>query len=204
MRLLVSGGCKMGKSTLAQRLAALQGEKRVYIATMRPRDAEDDARVARHQAERMGWGFKTVECFTGIEALKGRFSSGTSLLLDSTTALLAEEMFGPGEIDESAARRVAEGLLSLVGESGNIVIVSDTIYSDAMTFGATTEAYRRGLAAIDRSLAARCDGVIEMVFGRPIVHKGAERVAGLVEKASGWVLDGPGAVHCAPGGQAVE
>ena len=59
MRILLIGGGKSGKSTLAQRLAAaLSGDApRYYWATMTPRDDEDRARVLRHIADRDGWGF---------------------------------------------------------------------------------------------------------------------------------------------------
>lgn len=177
-----------------------QGERRIYIATMRPHDAEDDARIARHQAERAGCGFETVECHACIEALVGRFPGDASLLLDSTTALLAEEMFGPdGRIDMDAGARVTAGVLALLGAYEDIVVVSDGIYSDACCFDAYTEAYRRQLAEIDRALAVACDGVLECVFAWPIVHKGDDRFAALVQEVAQGISNGPWAVHSATG-----
>ena len=63
MRILLIGGGKSGKSTLAQRLAAaLSGNApRYYWATMTPHDDEDRARIRRHVADRAGMGFVTVE-----------------------------------------------------------------------------------------------------------------------------------------------
>ena len=63
MRIFISGGCKNGKSYYAQRLAKAQciGNGLYYIATMKPVDAEDDERIARHRRERDGFGFTTVE-----------------------------------------------------------------------------------------------------------------------------------------------
>lgn len=195
MRLLVSGGCKNGKSTLAQRLSALQGTRRVYIATMLPRDAEDRERIAAHQRERAGWGFETVECSSGVEQLANRFAMDTSLLLDSTTALLAEEMFIGGEADILAGERVLRGLQCLLDAYENVVLVSDTIYSDACHFGELTEIYRKSLAEIDRALAGQCDGVLEQVFGQTVVHKGDERVAELAKKALSDAWNGIGAIY---------
>jgi adenosylcobinamide kinase/adenosylcobinamide-phosphate guanylyltransferase len=54
----------------------------------------------------------------------------------------------------------------------NIVIVSDYIFSDACKFDSITEAYRRGLAMIDRELAKTSDLVLEACMGLFIAHKG--------------------------------
>ena len=54
----------------------------------------------------------------------------------------------------------------------HIVIVSDYIYSDAQRYDSVTETYRRGLASMDRKLAAISDVVLEMSGGNLIVHKG--------------------------------
>lgn len=63
MRILLIGGGKSGKSTMAQRLAAaLSGDApRYYWATMTPHDDEDLARIRRHVADRAGMDFITVE-----------------------------------------------------------------------------------------------------------------------------------------------
>ena len=64
------------------------------------------------------------------------------------------------------------GDTALAGRLRHIVFVSDYIYSDALAYGELTEAYRRGLAHIDRTLAAACDTVAEVSFGGRIVYKG--------------------------------
>ena len=64
MKVLLSGGCKNGKTgtaaDLALRLAGTDG-RRIYVATMIPYDDEDQARVSRHIEERAGMGFETLE-----------------------------------------------------------------------------------------------------------------------------------------------
>ena len=68
MTIFLSGGCKNGKSTLAQHAAKkLAGDGPLYyIATMIPHDEEDEARIRRHVAERDGMGFITLEQGTDI------------------------------------------------------------------------------------------------------------------------------------------
>lgn len=168
MNILISGGCKNGKSYYAQHLAKWQAEEDqrplYYIATMEPADEEDHARIIRHREERNGWGFTTLEKSTDIASLEADFSG--SFLLDSVTALLSNEMFRrDGTVDREAYIRLAEELVQLAEKSGNVVFVSDYIYSDAMSYDELTELYRKGLAWIDRVLAKKCDAVIEASYG---------------------------------------
>ena len=69
------------------------------------------------------------------------------------------------EVDRTAYLRVAEELVTLAEKSGNVVFVSDYIYSDAVQYDELTELYRKGLAWIDRALAQKCDAVIEVAYG---------------------------------------
>ena len=173
MRTYISGGCKNGKSFYAQRVARAGGRPLYYIATMIPGDDEDLARIRRHRDERAGWGFETLECGRDILSCLDGADPGGSFLLDSVTALLSNEMFPPGGVDTDAPQRVAAALEAFIAHAPNTVLVSDYIFSDALLYDDLTEAYRRGLAHIDRRLAARCDNVIEVVGGQFIVHKGA-------------------------------
>jgi len=176
MKIFISGGCKNGKSTYAQHLAKWQGTPSnplYYIATMTATDKEDLERIANHRWEREGWGFVTIEQPRNIEDILHKCDSGGSFLLDSTTALLANEMFSAhGDYDEDACQRTATGLLRVLEGLENIVIVSDYIYSDAMQFDPLTEAYRKSLATIDRLMAEKCDVVIEVAYTQIIPHKG--------------------------------
>lgn len=171
MNIFISGGCKNGKSYYAQHLAKRQaegGRPLYYLATMEPVDEEDQARILRHRREREGWGFTTLERGCDIGSLDADFSG--SFLLDSVTALLSNEMFrsdGSTEliIDPTAYLRVAEELVTLAEKSGNVIFVSDYIYSDAVQYDELTELYRKGLAWIDRALAQKCDVVVEVAYG---------------------------------------
>lgn len=174
MNIVISGGCKNGKSYYAQQLAvrlAGDGAPLYYIATMDPADEEDHARILRHRREREGWGFTTLERSCGMDSLEADFSG--SFLLDSVTALLSNEMFlRDGTVDRMAHLRVAGDLVRLAEKCGNIVFVSDYIYSDAMKYDELTELYREGLAQIDRTLAEKCEAVIEVTYGNIRMIKG--------------------------------
>ena len=88
MRILLIGGGKSGKSTMAQRLAAaLSGDApRYYWATMTPHDDEDLARIHRHVADRAGMDFITVERSFDLPAALPALDRHGTVLFDSVTA----------------------------------------------------------------------------------------------------------------------
>ncbi len=178
MKIYVSGGCKNGKSMFAQKLAQNmsldQGVPLYYVATMRPVDDEDLARIARHIKEREGWGFTTIEQSQDIDRILEAegVEPGGSFLLDSVTALLSNEMFGTdGSFNPQAGQKVAEDLCRLAEKTENLVFVSDYIYGDGPFFDEYTECYRRGLAYIDRQVAKRCQRVMEVSYGQIVDYK---------------------------------
>ena len=188
MKIFISGGCKNGKSHYAQRYARCLAKDRqpgslYYIATMKPVDPEDDERILRHRREREGWGFTTIEQPFDIEEILDKCDHDGVFLLDSLTALLANEMFSPpgepggvagGRVNEYAANKITDALLRITNNIKNIVIVSDYIYSDAILYDTLTEKYRKSLAEIDRTAAANCDVVLEAAYRNVIVHKGKD------------------------------
>jgi len=175
MKVFFSGGCKNGKSTLAEKtVKKLAGDDPLYyIATMIPHDEEDRQRIRRHVAQRAGMGFITLEQGTDVLKCLDRADPEGTFLLDSVTALLSNEMFLPdGGFDPDAGKKLAGELQELARRAKNIVFVSDFIYSDAGRYDSFTDAYRGALAECDRALAQVCDTVVEVCCTNPVVFKG--------------------------------
>ncbi|MBQ7661409.1 MAG: bifunctional adenosylcobinamide kinase/adenosylcobinamide-phosphate guanylyltransferase [Clostridia bacterium] len=176
MNILISGGCKNGKTAFAEDIAvrlSAAGD-RYYVATMVPFDGEDRARIARHIAERADKGFQTIEQGRDIAGCLTRANRGGTFLIDSTTALLVNEMFpfAGKSVDDGAANRCIAGLCEIAKTAKNAVFVTDYLYADAARYDASTENFRAALAAVDRALAAVCDTVVELCVTNVICHKG--------------------------------
>ena len=175
MKIFISGGCKNGKSyfaqSLAKQLADEAGSPLYYIATMIPHDDEDRARIRRHIDDRAGWGFETIEQGRNIKEIFDKTSEKGTFLLDSVTALLANEMFDGENIYTEAYLKIAEELEYVADRASNIVFVSDYIYSDADIYDGLSESYRRGLGYIDKALAKMCDQVTEVAYGQLFEYK---------------------------------
>lgn len=171
MRILLVGGSKSGKSGLAQQLAVFLSDRgRLYYwAAMEPVDSEDELRIEKHIADREGLGFSTIEC--GRDIMSAVPEDRSTVLFDSLTALLANEMFGNG-FDPGAPQRAAADVLALSERVKNFVCVCDDIFRDGTHYSAETETYLRGLALICRRLSNEFDVVCEVVGGIPHVLKG--------------------------------
>ncbi|MGI6737236.1 MAG: bifunctional adenosylcobinamide kinase/adenosylcobinamide-phosphate guanylyltransferase [Anaerovoracaceae bacterium] len=208
MNIFISGGCKNGKSHIAQccarALAARTRRPLYYLATMAVRDEEDRRRAARHRRERRGWGFTTLEQPRDLCACLARTDVDTDgvFLLDSVTALLAEEMFHVDNAfgDAGAGARVCRDLQAFADRTGHAVFVSDFICGDAAPAAALSEQYRRALADADRLLAARCDIVVEVLHGCALTYRGGVQLRKLLSDLPG-AAPGEAAPDQAPSGQ---
>lgn len=163
---LLTGGSGCGKSTYAERLVrALPGERRIYLATMQVRDEESVHRVARHRAQRANLGFETIERDRDIGALD--IPAGSVVLLEDLVNLVAGEMFSGGDV-----RRIAPALDALGRRCRHLIMVTNDVFSDGIRYGASTQAYLRALAQVNRHAAAMADYAAEVVHSIPVPLKG--------------------------------
>ncbi len=170
MMILVTGGSGSGKSAFAEDCVLALGEKkRIYIATMFPFDEESKKRVARHRNMRSGKGFETVECYTGLKNVK--VPEQSTVLLECMSNLTANEMFQKNGAGENTVEAVIEGIRSLCRQAGDIVIVTNEIFSEAAVYEGETETYQKYLGLINQKLARLADQVVEVVYGIPVYHK---------------------------------
>ena len=173
MTYFLSGGSKSGKSMLAQRISKSLPWPHYYLATLRPTDEEDRSIVRRHLKERDGWGFTTIECESGILSALDQAPENGTFLLDSVTALLANEMFRlDGSVDDAAGERLAQELCRFAQLAKHVVFVADFVFSDGRDYGELTERYREALGLIGVRLAAACQNVAELSASIPIWYKG--------------------------------
>jgi adenosylcobinamide kinase/adenosylcobinamide-phosphate guanylyltransferase len=175
LKILIIGGSKSGKSLIGQTLSQKLHKGRLfYIATMKPHDSEDFQRIKRHIFERDGCGFETLEQPEHIDQCIKCTTSQDTILIDSLTSLLANEMFKADAINLDAFKTVADDVKQLCNAVSHAVIVSDYIFSDAMIFEDLTQSYKRGLSRVSRKTAEYCDIVLEMNNSNCICHKGKE------------------------------
>jgi adenosylcobinamide kinase/adenosylcobinamide-phosphate guanylyltransferase len=162
---LVTGGSGCGKSTWAEKFINTLSGRKFYIATMQVVDEECRARVARHRLQRADLGFETLEMAADIGSAP--VEPGSTALVECLPTLMANEMFG-GDL-----ARVLPGLERLMDACAHLVVVTNDVFSDGLTYDPETTAYMRALTQVNRAVAERADLVVEVVFSIPAVLKGA-------------------------------
>lgn len=191
MIVLVVGGAKSGKSMFAQNLSKslneslknpisgqLDGEierevgKLYYVATMNPYDLEDLKRIENHLREREGYGFNTIEETLNMSKVSSLIKEEDTVLIDSITSLVTNYMFRWKEFYKDVSDDILSGILEIINNSKNVVIVSDYLFSDSIQYDCYTENFRKEIGVVNRKLAKIADTVVECSYGNIIYHKG--------------------------------
>ncbi|WP_194191286.1 bifunctional adenosylcobinamide kinase/adenosylcobinamide-phosphate guanylyltransferase [Clostridium chrysemydis] len=173
MIVLVIGGSKSGKSSLAENISYNLKKEGIlyYLATMNPKDLEDLKRIEKHISSREKYNFKTIEIKSDIKMVKDIKGSDT-MLLDSVTSLVTNEMFKENNFNLSVKDKITSEVESLSKRLKNLILVSDYVFSDSKRYDELTNNFRKELGSINCTLASLADVVIEVNFGNIIFHKG--------------------------------
>ena len=173
MMTLVTGGSGSGKSEFAEnRTLAYSRENLVYIATMVVFDEEAHRKIARHREMRSEKNFNTIECFVDLKSLA--LERENTVLLDCISNLVANEMYQENGAHEHTVKQVIEGVKNIKEQVRNLVIVTNEVFSDGITYDEETKRYINYLGAINKALAQMSDEVVEVVYTIPVSHKGKE------------------------------
>lgn len=180
MFVLITGGSGSGKSEYAEnqavRLSREAGMPLYYIATMKPFGEEGRKRVERHQKLRAGKGFITVERYVNLKDLA--LPKEGVVLLECLSNLTANEMFEENGAGPQTPREVLLGIKKIRSGHKHLVVVTNDIFSDGITYDKTTEQYQTYLGAVNQTLAKEADEVTEVVCGIPLPIKAADGARG--------------------------
>ena len=173
MMTLVVGGSASGKSEYAEGLIlAAKSRPRTYIATMEPFDDECLRRIEKHRRQRAEKQFETVECYTDLASAE--VPAGGAVLLECMGNLCANELYSPRGSGNGAEAAILRGVERLRGRCGDLVVVSNEVFSGGSRYEGDTLRYLKLLGRVNRRLAAMADNVCEVVCGVPVYYKGKE------------------------------
>ncbi|MCX5781397.1 MAG: bifunctional adenosylcobinamide kinase/adenosylcobinamide-phosphate guanylyltransferase [Elusimicrobia bacterium] len=154
--ILITGGVKSGKSTLALELALKIPKPRVFVATSVPFDSEMRSKIKRHRTER-GNGFILHEEPTEISALIEKAKANV-VLIDCVTTWVGNLM----HYGKNTNLYFANLLDSL---KGNEILVTNEVGHGIIPENPLARDYLNLLGNINKSLAKRADEVYLMVSG---------------------------------------
>lgn len=173
MNYLIIGGSKSGKSNIGENIALLLGDgKAIYVATMKPYDDEDEKRIENHITNRYGLEFTTIEQFINLDEISNHIKEDDTVLIDSLTSLLTNEMFKKNDIIKTPSLKIINDIKKIIDKAKNVIIVSDYIFNDSIEYDEISENYKKELGKINFKLAKICDTVVECSFFNKKIHKG--------------------------------
>jgi adenosylcobinamide kinase / adenosylcobinamide-phosphate guanylyltransferase len=176
--IFISGGVRSGKSAYAESLLLnTAADRRVYLASGQARDSEMAERILRHQQDREGEGWLTIEQPLRMEQALQKLKKGDAVLWDCATTWLANELYEDWETGTPCADQpgcmeakwvnLQETIRKIRKSSEILVIVSNEVMDDFVR----DETYQRWLGEIHYWLAAECDEAIEMENGAAFKRK---------------------------------
>ncbi len=159
--LLVLGGARSGKSRFAQRLAETSGARPVLIATAEAHDAEMQARIARHAAER-GPDWSLVEEPHALAAALAREArAGRIIVVDCATIWLSNLMLREADLAEASAELA--GVAARL--AGPAIFVSNEVGGGIVPENALARRFRDAQGFLNQALAQACEAVVLMNAG---------------------------------------
>ncbi|MEN3186340.1 MAG: bifunctional adenosylcobinamide kinase/adenosylcobinamide-phosphate guanylyltransferase [Atribacterota bacterium] len=166
---LLLGGARSGKSKQGMRMVEESGLRPVYCATGVPTDAEMEARIARHRAQRKE-PWTTVEAPFGFAEVLRKNLKGMALLVDCVTFFL-NNLFYREKDEEKVKMQAQQELRALLEKRKKdgffLVLVSNEV---GMGIVPETEAGRlfRDLQGwVNQWLAKEVDEVYILLAGIP-------------------------------------
>ncbi|VFM95314.1 MAG: adenosylcobinamide kinase /adenosylcobinamide-phosphate guanylyltransferase [Candidatus Kentron sp. G] len=174
---LITGGCRSGKSSHAQRLAEKAGQKRLFIATAPVLDNEMRRRVSRHQATRRGLGWETWEeerDLAGCFQRAGEQGKYDIVLCDCLTLwvnnlLHAALQNGVMPEEEEMAEHAREVCAIARDIPAKVFFVTNEVGQGIVPADAVSRRFRDLAGRCNQEVAASADSVILMVSGLPVV-----------------------------------
>jgi adenosylcobinamide kinase/adenosylcobinamide-phosphate guanylyltransferase len=123
--ILIGGGARSGKSSLALRLAKRLGRRRLFVATAEARDEEMRRRIQRHREER-GDEFDTAEEPLDLASVIRRSASHDVVLIDCLTLWLANHLLA-SDRSEAVLTHVDRLLAALAERQAHIILVTNEV-----------------------------------------------------------------------------
>jgi adenosyl cobinamide kinase/adenosyl cobinamide phosphate guanylyltransferase len=169
-KILITGGCRSGKSRHALTLARdIRGDK-LYVATAEALDSEMTERIRKHQQEReAGWETheEPVDLTSVFEQLENRAGI---LVLDCLTLWLSN-LLGKN-LDHDSIFLEAKRLMDQSEKMQcQVIFVTNEVGTGIVPENKLARDFRDLVGGVNQLVAQRCDEVIHMVSGIPVTIK---------------------------------
>lgn len=178
--ILVTGGCRSGKSAHAQQMAESLPGRRAYLATAPVCDDEMRQRVAAHRQARAERQWTTLEEPLDLAGVLRGAAEFEVVLVDCLTLwvnnlLHAAEQAGRTLTETDAATRAAEVMDACRTRRGTVIFVTNEVGMGIVPEHASARLYRDLAGRCNQIVAAGAETVHFLVSGIPLTLKGNNR-----------------------------
>jgi len=174
--ILITGGARSGKSSHALELAESLSTKRLFVATCPTIDAEMAERVKRHQLERKGRGWVTIECEKDLANVFGNPRRGFDVVLvDCITLWVNNILFAENEkdvLDDSGIALLCSKWLDAARQYvGTVIIVTNEVGLGIVPDNALARRYRDLVGTCNQLIGKVANEVVLVSCGIPLYIK---------------------------------
>lgn len=175
--ILITGGARSGKSSYALELAESIARKRLFVATCPKVDSEMSDRVGRHQEERSGRGWVTIESETDLSTVFSNPAKGFDVvLIDCITLWVNNILFTyeghcPPLDDHRIAELCREWLETASSFEGTVIIVTNEVGLGIVPDNALARKYRDLVGTCNQLIGKNASEVVLVSCGVPLFLK---------------------------------
>ncbi len=174
--ILVTGGCRSGKSDFTQQRAENILGPRLFIATCPCTDKEMAERIRLHQETRIRAGWQTIEEQLAPDKSIRKAGPGTTIIIDCLTLWINNLLFeaqGRGVLltEQDLMPRVHALADAAVHHRGSVFMVSGEVGQGIVPENALARRYRDLVGRCNRCMAAYADQVFFVSCGIPLQLK---------------------------------
>ncbi|MDY6906260.1 MAG: bifunctional adenosylcobinamide kinase/adenosylcobinamide-phosphate guanylyltransferase [Thermodesulfobacteriota bacterium] len=169
---LVTGGCRSGKSNFALDLANTRyNGKKYFFATCVPADEEMHDRVRRHQQDR-GNDWQTVECPVDIAGALAQVDDDAGVVLIDCLTLWVTNLLETANTQDAMAAQ-ADILCRAITEAPcSVIMVTNEVGCGIVPENSLARMFRDFVGLVNQRMSACSDRVVWMVAGNPVMVKG--------------------------------
>ena len=172
-KILITGGCRSGKSRFALNYANQHFAKKLYLATCEALDEEMAQRIEHHKKMR-GPEWQTIEEPVEItDRIRQHRDRVEVILLDCITLWLSN-LLTKGNDDLKIMDEINRFIEMMKEVPSSFIIVSNEVGMGIVPADPLSRRFRDLSGMINQRIAEGVDTVIFMVSGIPIFLKGAE------------------------------
>jgi adenosylcobinamide kinase / adenosylcobinamide-phosphate guanylyltransferase len=175
--ILITGGARSGKSSYALELAESISTKRLFVATCPRLDAEMSERVRRHQEERRGRGWVTIESEMDLPGVLSDETEGFDVVLIDCITLWVNNILFADEgqdlvlNDQRIAALCTEWLVSAQHFNGTVICVTNEVGLGIVPDNPLARKYRDLVGTCNQLIGKIASEVILVSCGIPLFLK---------------------------------